>query len=82
MDWEVAHNAPRPQYICEATLRRNIRLTDALRELGYVHSQVVADRAQHKVCEIETGKTVFVGDCKEAVEWLSPGFWKKYHGEE
>lgn len=68
----------------ERLLATNLTLTEVLKELGYRHERAVNTKMtySHDVYNKETGKLLFKGTASNVVEWLCPGFWKKYHGEE
>ena len=68
----------------ERLLATNLTLTEVLKKLGYRHQKSVTSKMlySHDVFNKETGELLFTGTASLVVEWLCPGFWKKYHGEE
>tara|TARA_Y100000310_G_C20596178_1_gene770630 strand:- start:1162 stop:1419 length:258 start_codon:yes stop_codon:yes gene_type:complete len=69
----------------ERLLATNLTLTEVLKELGYRHEQTdefCKITYAHDVFNKNTGELVFTGTAADVVDWLCPGFWEKYHGEE
>ena len=68
----------------EELLASNLSLTKVLNILGYRHEKSATSKMLYSqdVFNKETGELLFTGTASNVVEWLCPGFWKKYHGEE